>query len=244
MTDPILRVRGLTKSFDGTVAVNQVSLELHPGEIVGLLGPNGAGKTTLIHLLLGILLPEEGSIEIFGKPFHKNRKLILERMNFSSAYTSLPFSLSCRQNLRIFGMLYRAPGLEEKIEQLLKDFEIYDLADAPVRNLSSGQLTRLNLAKALINSPSLLLLDEPTASLDPDMADKTRKILRRIQKESSITVLYSSHNMKEVESLCDRILFIQKGKLAASGTPKELLEKFQGSDMEQVFLKITRSDKN
>ncbi|MBI4051809.1 MAG: ABC transporter ATP-binding protein [Elusimicrobia bacterium] len=241
MADLIVRVQDLTKKFENTVAVDNISLEIGSGEIVGLLGPNGAGKTTLIHMLLGILLPSQGSIQIFGLDLASHREEILAHANFSSAYVMMPMSLSPWQNLNVFAKLYNIPHSGEKIEWALKKMEIWDLKDRATRGLSSGQISRLNLAKAILNDPELLLLDEPTASMDPDIADKTRRILKEIQKEHRMTILYTSHNMAEVETMAERVFFLNKGKIVAEGSPKELQNKFNQGTLEEVFLKIART---
>ena len=236
----VVEVQGLLKLFGEHRAVDGVDLSVGRGEIVGLLGPNGAGKTTLIHMLLGLIRPGAGEISVFGLPMPKERQRILARANFSSAYVQLPLSLTPRQNLSVFGRLYGVTGLAAKSQALLERFEIAGMADRPTRALSAGQLSRLNLAKALLNDPELLLLDEPTASMDPDIADKTRETIRAIQKERGMAVLYTSHNMREVEKLADRVLFLHHGKIVAAGTPQELLAAYQSDDLEQVFLRIAR----
>ncbi|MDE2236485.1 MAG: ABC transporter ATP-binding protein [Elusimicrobia bacterium] len=224
---PVVEVRQLVKRFGGYAAVDGVTLSVGGGEIVGLLGPNGAGKTTLIHMLLGLILPSSGSISIFGLPMPRRRQPILARANFSSAYVQLPLSLTPRQNLTVFGRLYGVKGLAARIDELLERFEIGEMADRPTRALSAGQVSRLNLAKSLLNDPELLLLDEPTASMDPDIADKTRQTIKAIQRERGLAVLYTSHNMREVERLADRVLFLHRGKLVASGSPRDLLARYE-----------------
>jgi len=237
---PIVEVSGLTKDFNGRRALADLSLSIGRGEIVGLLGPNGAGKTTLIHILLGLILPTRGEVRLFGLDMPRQRQEILRRANFSSAYVQMPLSLTPRQNLEVFGRLYglRSPG--EKAQALLRRLEILETADRPTRALSSGQLSRLNLAKALLNDPELLLLDEPTASMDPDIADKTRAILKEIQRERRMTFLYTSHNMREVETMASRVLFLHQGRLVAEGSPQELARHFSEPDLEKVFLRIAR----
>src|SRR3990172_8336165 len=220
------------------MAVDDVSFEIGKGEILGLLGPNGAGKTTIIHILLGLTIPTSGEIRIFDMELSKKRREILNYLNFSSSYVSMPLSLTVRENLRIFAMLYGIKNSKDKIDELLKDFEITDLGGKLVRKLSSGQVTRVCLTKALLNNPKLLLLDEPTASLDPDIADRTRKLLKRIQKEKKVTILYTSHNMDEIEEICQRVIFIQKGKIKDDGTPKELIKKYGHKNLTEVFLAI------
>jgi ABC-2 type transport system ATP-binding protein len=236
----IVEVKDLTKLFNGTTAVDSVSFEIYEGEILGLIGPNGAGKTTTLQMLLGLTTPTSGNISIFGLDLRRNRGEILKRVNFSSSYISLPFSLTVRENLTVFARLYGVKEPEKRISELLGIFEIEDIADTPTRRLSSGQITRVCLCKALLNNPRVLFLDEPTASLDPDIADKTRKLLLRIKSENGISILYTSHNMKEMEELCDRILFMDRGRVIALGRPEEIEKKFHGASLEEVFLKIAR----
>ena len=240
MNDPIVAVKGLTKDFKALRAVNDVSFEVRQGEILGLLGPNGAGKTTIIHMLLGLTTPNAGKIRIFGLDLGTHRQEILQQVNFSSTYTEMPYSLTIRESLRVFARLYNVPDREEKIRSLLQTFGLLDIKTKTVRNLSTGQRTRLNLCKALINDPRLLLLDEPTSSLDPDIADKTRRFLRKIMTERELSILYTSHNMKEMEEICDRIIFLHKGRILAEGTPSEVIRFFRGKNLEDAFLKVAR----
>jgi ABC-2 type transport system ATP-binding protein len=240
MNTPVISVRGLTKIFKTLTAVDRVSFEVGAGEIVGLLGPNGAGKTTIIHMLLGLTLPNAGEIRVFDLDLRNHREEILQQVNFSSTYTELPYSLTIRESLRVFARLYRVPDRDQKIAGLLEVFGLSDSKNKQVRHLSTGQRTRLNLCKALINDPRLLLLDEPTSSLDPDIADKTRRFLRRIREERELSILYTSHNMKEMEEICDRVLFLHKGRVLASGTPDEVVRFFKGKNLEDAFLKVAR----
>lgn len=240
MLSPVVEVIKLTKVFNSTKVVDGVSFCLFPGEIVGLLGPNGAGKTTILHMLLGLTTPTSGEIRIFGLNFEKHRSQILQKVNFSSSYVSLPYSLTVRESLRVFAWLYGVKNREKKIDEVLSLFEIREISSEPIRNLSSGQITRVNLAKAFINDPQILFLDEPTASLDPDIADKTRRLLKEIKDKKKISILYTSHNMKEMEEISDRILFLYQGRIIATGTPEEVVSRFQGEDLEEVFIKIAR----
>jgi ABC-2 type transport system ATP-binding protein len=244
MLEPIVEVEGLTKVFKSLKAVNQVSFFIYPGEILGLLGPNGAGKTTIIHMLLGLTTPTAGEVKIFGQHLAKHRKEIIQEANFSSNYVSMPNSLTVIECLKVFARLYHVKNKEEKIAELLKIFEIEDIRDKLVRHLSSGQQTRLNLAKSLINDPKILFLDEPTASLDPDIADKTRRLLQLIKKRSNISILYTSHNMKEMEEMSDRIVFLHKGRIIAEGKPADVIKNFKGKDLEEVFLKVAREERS
>lgn len=241
MSEVIVEVKNLRKEFDGTVAVADVSFEVQRGEIVGVLGANGAGKTTTIQILLGLVTPSSGTVRIFGKDLERDRVEILQRANFSSAYTNLPNNLRVWENLVVFSKLYGVRDSREKIDQLLELFEIAHLRNKNAGNLSSGETTRLNLCKALLNDPELLMLDEPTASLDPDFADKVRKLLRRIQREKQITMVYTSHNMRDVEEVCDRVLFLHKGRIIAKGTPQQVIERFNQKSLEEVFIRVARS---
>jgi ABC-2 type transport system ATP-binding protein len=239
---PLLKVINLTKSFNSFQAVKGVSFDLYPGEILGLLGPNGAGKTTIIHMLLGLTSPTSGEIRIFGLNPEKarQREKILSRMNFSSTYVAMPYSLTLRESLMVFARLYGVKKARARIDQLIEQFELKEVADRPVRTLSSGQMTRLNLAKAFINDPDILLLDEPTASLDPDIADRTRRYLMEVKRNRKMAILYTSHNMQEMEEISDRLLFLHHGEIIACGSPEELVARFRGEDLEDVFLKVAR----
>ncbi len=236
----IVEVRGLTKYYNGFRAVDGISFDMCEGEILGLIGPNGAGKTTTIQMILGLTTPTDGTINVFGLDLFSNRQRILGDVNFSSSYISLPYALTVWENLSVFARLYGVKDHGKKIRSLLKTFEIEDIIYTPARRLSSGQLTRVCLCKALLNDPRILFLDEPTASLDPDIADKTRRLLRRIKEENGISILYTSHNMREMEEMCDRVIFINKGRIIASGVPGDIKDKFSGKSLEEVFLKIAR----
>jgi len=236
----VLEARGLRKTFRNVTAVDDISFSMYAGEILGLIGPNGAGKTTTMQMLLGLTTPTSGTVSIFGLNMRVDREEILGRVNFSSSYISLPFSLTVEENLKVFSRLYNVKGAKQKINELIETFEIEDIRKEATRRLSSGQITRVCLAKALLNDPEILFLDEPTASLDPDMADKTRKLLKKLNREKGISILYTSHNMAEMEELSDRIIFLNKGRILATDRPAELLEKFHGKDLEEVFLKIAR----
>ena len=240
MTEAIVQVEHLRKEFDGTVAVADVSFEVRRGEIVGVLGPNGAGKTTTIQVLLGLTTPTAGTVRVFGQDLEKHRIEILQRCNFSSAYTGLPSNLKVWENLLVFSMIYGVKGHRQKIDELLELLEIKHLRGKITGHLSSGESTRVNLCKALLNDPELLMLDDPTASLDPDIADKVRKLLRQIQREKGITIIYTSHNMRDVEEVCDRVLFMHKGRIIAEGTPRQVIEKFRQKSLEEVFIRVAR----
>ncbi len=236
----IVEVRSLTKYYNGFRAVDDISFDMYEKEILGLIGPNGAGKTTTIQMLLDLTTPTSGEIKIFGLDLSSNRQRILGSVNFSSSYISLPFALTVWENLSVFARLYGVKDSGRRIRELLKTFEIENIMHTPTRRLSSGQLTRVCLCKALLNAPKILFLDEPTASLDPDIADKTRHLLKRIKDENGISILYTSHNMREMEEMCDRVIFMDKGKIIASGVPGEIKKMFSGESLEEVFLKIAR----
>lgn len=236
----VVSVDKLNKTFGKVVAVEEVSFAIKRGEVVGLLGANGAGKSTTIQILLGLISPTSGSLSIFGLDPWKERVKVLERCNFSSAYVALPYNLKVIENLDVFAQLYGVANRKAKIASLLELFEVSHLATKLTGGLSSGESTRVNLCKALLNDPEFLLLDEPTASLDPDIADKVRKLLAHVQKERGMTVLYTSHNMKDVQELCDRVLFLHKGKIIAEGTSAEILAQFDQETLEEVFIHIAR----
>lgn len=242
MFEPVVKVKGLTKIFPSVKAVDDVSFHIYPGEILGLLGPNGAGKTTIIHMLLGLTTPSAGKIKIFGLDLKKKREKIVQHINFSSTYVSMPNSLTVKECLRVYALLYGVREKNERVSELLRIFGIDNIQNKLVRHLSSGQQTRLNLAKALINDPQVLFLDEPTASMDPDIADKTRHLLKRIKKERNLSILYTSHNMAEMEEMSDRILFLHHGRIIASGRPEEVIKSLRGKTLEEVFIKIAREE--
>jgi len=238
----VIETENLVKKFNGVTAVDGLSLRINEGQITGLLGPNGAGKTTTIQMMLDLITPTSGTIKIFGKDMKHNREEILGRINFSSPYVALPGNLKVWENLATFARLYGVKDIKKKIHELADFFEIRNLLQKMTSSLSTGQLTRVNLTKALLNDPELLLLDEPTSSLDPDIADKTRIMLKRIQKERNVSILYTSHNMEEVEELCERVIFISNGKLKDDGTPAELVKKYGHNDLNDVFLSIAREN--
>ncbi|MBM3569771.1 MAG: ABC transporter ATP-binding protein [Alphaproteobacteria bacterium] len=240
MTTAMVEVVGLAKRYEAVRAVDGIDFTLAPGEVVGLLGGNGAGKTTTIAMLLGLLVPSAGRVRIFGQDFLAHRHRCLPRMNFSSPYVDLPNRLTVEQNLAVYARLYGVADRKARIAELARDLDIADLLDRPSGKLSSGQKTRLALAKALVNRPSLLLLDEPTASLDPDTADWVRGYLERYRRESGAAILLASHNMAEVERLCDRVLMMKAGRIVDRGRPEELLARYGRQNLEQVFLDIAR----
>ena len=239
-SDPILQVEGLTKRFQAKLAVEQLSFSLDSGSIVGLLGGNGAGKTTTLSMLLGLLEPTSGTIQLFGHDFVSNRHATLHRMNFCSPYVDLPQRLTVSENLRVFARLYGVKNAADTIAGLAHDFRLLELMDQPIRRLSSGQKTRVSLAKALINSPDFLLLDEPTASLSPDVSQWIRHRLTDYRDRTGATILFASHDMREVEQLCDQVMMMSQGKLIEQGSPEELVEKHNSSTLEEVFLSLSQ----
>jgi ABC-2 type transport system ATP-binding protein len=236
----LISVKNLCKHYPEKKALDGISFELEAGEVLGLLGPNGAGKTTAIHVLLGLLAATSGGARVFGLDPGVKRHAISKRLNFSSAYTTLPSNLKVSENLRVFSMLYNVKNARIKIASLLDLFEIGHLENRLTGGLSSGEKARLNLAKCLLNDPELLLLDEPTASLDPDMADLTRRILKKIQHERGLGIVYTSHNMLEIEELCDRVVFVREGRVAAAGTPESLRDELKAATLEEAFIRLAR----
>jgi ABC-2 type transport system ATP-binding protein len=235
-----LRVRDLSKNYGEVQAVDGVSFEVAPGEIVGLLGPNGAGKTTIINSVLAVLMPSSGSIRIGDFDVARQRALALARTNFAAVYASLPGNLTVLQNLRFFGLIYRVRSLGRRIEELLAQFNLGKLANTKCGVLSSGELTRVALAKALLNSPSLLLLDEPTASLDPAAARDIRAAIRALARDGGCGVLWTSHNMYEVEEVCDRVLFLSRGRILLAGDPRALPREHGVRNLEELFITLAR----
>lgn len=236
----ILEARELTREFEGVKALDQFSFQLRRGEVLGLLGANGAGKTTAMNCLLGLTLATSGEILAFGKELHQHRIEILQRANFSSAYTALPGNLLVGQNLSVFARIYGVKNRKQKIAELMELLEISHLSNRVTGHLSAGESTRVNLVKAYLNDPELLMLDEPTASLDPDIADKVRKVVRKVQRERNIGILYTSHNMKDIEEVCDRVIFLHKGKIVCEGTPTDIVARTSSATLEDVFIKIAR----
>ena len=236
-----IRVAGLTKRYGTVTAVDGLSFRLGAGETLGLLGGNGAGKTTTISMLLGLLIPTAGSIEVLGCDMARQRFAALARMNFSSPYVALPGRLTVAENLRVYGHLYGVPKLERRIGELAEELELGPFLHRPASALSAGQKTRVALAKSLINRPDVLLLDEPTASLDPDTGDWVRSWLERYRATSNCSILLASHNMAEVERLCSTVLMLKQGRVVDQGSPAELLNRYDRNDLEAVFLDIARN---
>ncbi len=235
-----IEVEGLTKRYGDVLAVDDISFSVSAGQIFGLLGGNGAGKTTTIAMLLGLLIPSAGTIRIMGHDMARDRFAALARMNFSSPYIALPSRLTVAENLRVYGHLYGVRGLEARIRELASQLDLTGLLNRPSGALSAGQKTRVALAKSLINRPDLLLLDEPTASLDPDTGDMVRSWLEHYRAESGCTILLASHNMPEVERLCSEVLMLKQGRIVDHGPPLELVGRYGRTDLEQVFLDIAR----
>jgi len=238
--EPAIRVEGLVKRFGAVEAVAGLDLCVPAGATVALLGPNGAGKSTTIAMLLGLLEPDGGTIRVLGRRMPEERYAVLHRLNFSSPYVDLPLRLTVRQNLLVYADLYGLADPERRIAALARTLELEALLDRPTGKLSAGQKTRLHLAKALINDPELLLLDEPTASLDPDSADRLRGHLERWRRSRGATILLASHNMAEVERLADLVLLMKAGRLVDRGTPAELLARYGRRTLEEVFLDLAR----
>ena len=240
MSDPVLEVEALTKRFGAVTAVDAVSFSVARGSTAALLGANGAGKTTTMAMILGLLLPSAGRVRIFGRDLAAERYALLPRMNFSSPYTDLPQRLTVRENLTVYARLYGLGGVRRRIERLAEALDLGAFLTRPTGKLSAGQRTRVALAKALLNDPELLLLDEPSASLDPDTADWVRGVIERYRADSGATILLASHNMAEVERLCDSVFVMHGGRIADSGTPAGMIERHGRRTLEEVFLEIVR----
>lgn len=241
MTVFAIQTKALRKAYDEVVAVDGIDLAIEGGTITALLGGNGAGKTTTMSMLLGLLHPTSGEINLLGHDLAKDRSLIAPYTNFSSPYVDLPNRLTVRQNLVVYGHLYGVMNLDARIEELAQQLQIAFLLDRKYGSLSAGQRTRASLAKSLVNKPRLLLLDEPTASLDPDTADWVRTLLMDYRKETGATIFMASHNMFEVERMCDDVVMMKSGRIVDRGAPKKLLETYSRENLEEVFLDIARN---
>ena len=237
----LVEVKNLKKNYGSKEAVKDISFAIKKDEILGLLGPNGSGKTTTIAMLLGLLKPTDGEILIDGKKIEGNRIDILKKINFISPYIELPKKLTVKQNLIVYGKLYNVLNINNTIEYLVEKLRLSDLLNRITGELSSGQKNRVSLAKALINNPSVLLLDEPTASLDPEIGDFVRTFLENYKKEKKISILLASHNMNEVTRLCKKILMMKDGVIIDKGNPEELIKKHGRKNLEEVFLKLSRN---
>ena len=238
-----IEVKNLTKKFKSITAVNNISFKIEKNNTLGLLGPNGCGKTTSIGMMLGLITPTSGEILIDGiKLDSKNRIKLLSLMNFASPYIELPKKLTVKQNLEVYARMYGVINKDERIKELIEDLNLNQFLDKKTGELSSGQKNRVSLAKSLINKPKLLFLDEPTASLDPDVGDFVRQYLEKYKKENDLTMLLASHNMKEVERLCNKIIMMKQGSIVDEGTCEELIKKHGRKNLEDTFLKIARSE--
>ena len=240
MNPPAIKVHQLCKRYKQVLAVDHISFEVPTGETYALLGGNGAGKTTTLSMLLGLLLPTAGNIHVLGIDMVKDRFQALSRMNFTSPYVDLPHRLTVRQNLDVYARLYGIRRRNERIEQLAEHFDLTSLLKRHYGTLSAGQRTRVSLAKSLLNEPEVLLMDEPTASLDPSTADQVRSYLKEYQQRTGATVLLASHNMQEVERLCSEVLMMKQGKIVDRGSPDQLVKKYGRETLEEVFIDIAR----
>lgn len=237
---PALSIHNLTKRYGELTAVDHISFAIDAGKIIGLLGPNGAGKSTTINMILGLLEPTEGKIEVFGKDLGKHRSEIARQINFAAVYAHVPLNLTIRQNLTIFAMIYGVSEVKKRVEDLLVEYDLERFADSKAGLLSSGELSRLSLAKAVINEPKLLLLDEPTASLDPSVAQSVREKILAYVRSSGAAVLWTSHNMREIEAVCDSVMFLSHGKILLAGDPRKLAAEYGKSDLDELFIAVAR----
>ncbi len=235
---PYLKVQGLCKKYGKKVILNNISFELYPSDILGIIGPNGAGKSTLLYILLGIVSPDLGEIYYFGKEFFQNRGEILYKVSFASQYINLPYSLTVEENLKIFAYLYEVSNADIKIDYLLKLFKLYEKKKALTRSLSSGEMMRLNLARAFLNDPTIILLDEPTAGLDPEYLKYVGELFKKFSEEKKLSIILTSHQLGELEKIITKALLVKEGKTLAYGKLFELLEDFKVSSLEELYFKI------
>lgn len=235
---PYLKVQGLCKKYGKKVILNNISFELYPSDILGIIGPNGAGKSTLLYILLGIVSPDLGEIYYFGKEFFQNRGEILYKVSFASQYINLPYSLTVEENLKIFAYLYEVSDADIKIDYLLKLFKLYEKKKALTRSLSSGEMMRLNLARAFLNDPTIILLDEPTAGLDPEYLKYVGELFKKFSEEKKLSIILTSHQLGELEKIITKALLVKEGKTLAYGKLFELLEDFKVSSLEELYFKI------
>ena len=240
MIKNIIEIKELKKVFNKTIAVDNLNFEIQKGKIIGLLGPNGCGKSTTIGMMLGLIKPTSGSVIINNKNIEDNRTSLLEKMNFISPYVELPKKLTVEENLKVYARLYGVKNLKEKIDNLIEKLNLSEFKSRKTGELSSGQKNRVSLAKALINDPEILLLDEPTASLDPDVGDYIRSFIENFVSNKGSTILLASHNMNEVERLCHEVMMMKNGKIIDRGTSSDLINKHGRKNLEEVFLKIAR----
>ncbi|OLC29164.1 MAG: ABC transporter ATP-binding protein [Armatimonadetes bacterium 13_1_40CM_64_14] len=241
MTSDAIEVQNLTKTFGTTTAIDDISFRVGAGEIVAFLGPNGAGKTTTIAILLGLIEPTRGRIRVLGRAMPQERQAVLSRVNFSSPYVALPYDLTVDENLEVFARLYGVVDRRTRLRSLADLFEVAHLWTRRTGLLSSGEMARVNLIKALLNDPEILFLDEPTAALDPAAADTVRSLLVRLKEERGITIFYTSHNMREVERLSTRIVFLHDGRIVADGAAREVVQQYGKKDLEEFFVALARS---
>ena len=241
MEEVIIEINNLSKKYKDTLAVKSMNFKIHKGQTIGLLGPNGCGKSTTIGMLLGLIKPTSGKVLINGKNIENNRTSLLEKINFISPYIELPKKLTIEENLKVYGRLYGVKNLNDRIGEISEDLNLNSYLNKKTGELSSGQKNRVSLAKSLINKPKLLFLDEPTASLDPDVGDFVREYLEKYKNKNELTILLASHNMKEVERLCSKIIMMKQGKIVDQGTCGELVSKHGRKNLEDTFLKIARS---
>ena len=240
MIKNIIEIKELKKVFNKTIAVDNLNFEIQKGKIIGLLGPNGCGKSTTIGMMLGLIKPTSGSVIINNKNIENNRTSLLEKMNFISPYVELPKKLTVEENLKVYARLYGVKNLKEKIDNLIEKLNLIEFKSRKTGELSSGQKNRVSLAKALINDPEIILLDEPTASLDPDVGDYIRSFIENFVSNKGSTILLASHNMNEVERLCHEVMMMKNGKIIDRGTSSDLINKHGRKNLEEVFLKIAR----
>ena len=240
MSENIIEVKNLNKIYDKIIAVKDLTFEINKGKIIGLLGPNGCGKTTTIAMILGLLKPTSGEVIIKGKNIEKERINLLEKMNFISPYVELPKKLTVEENLKVYAGLYGVKNVNEKISELVNELRLNKFLKKKTGELSSGQKNRISLAKALINDPEILLLDEPTASLDPETGDFVRSFIEHYSSKTNVTILLASHNMNEVERLCDSVMMMKDGSIVDTGKSQELISRHGRKNLEEVFLKIVR----
>ena len=240
MNENIIEVKKLNKIYDKTIAVKDLSFVINKGKIIGLLGPNGCGKTTTIAMILGLVKPTSGEVIIKGKNIEKERINLLEKMNFISPYVELPKKLTVEENLKVYAGLYGVTNINEKISELVNELRLNKFLKKKTGELSSGQKNRISLAKALINDPEILMMDEPTASLDPETGDFVRSFIEHYSSKTNVTILLASHNMNEVERLCDSVMMMKDGIIVDTGKPQELISRHGRKNLEEVFLKIAR----
>ena len=240
MNENIIEVKKLNKIYDNIIAVKDLTFEINKGKIIGLLGPNGCGKTTTIAMILGLLKPTSGEVIIKGKNIEKERINLLEKINFISPYVELPKKLTVEENLKVYAGLYGVKNVNEKISELVNELRLNEFLKKKTGELSSGQKNRISLAKALINDPEILMLDEPTASLDPETGDFVRSFIEHYSSKTNVTILLASHNMNEVERLCDSVMMMKEGIIVDTGKSQELISRHGRKNLEEVFLKIVR----